>query len=46
MTPQEENIICDEALNLVEAKYSKEQLTELKIIEQMRDKLTEINLRY
>jgi len=44
MTQNEEQNICDWALNLVEQKYTPSQLKELKMIEQMRDKLVEIKL--
>ncbi len=44
MTPLEEDTICDEALNLVEAKYSKEQLDELKMIHDLRDKIVDMKM--
>ena len=44
MTPHEEDIICDAALNLVEAKYSKEQRVELKMIHDLRVTIAEFKM--
>ena len=44
MTQKEEDNICDEALNLIEAKYSKEQRVELKMIHDLRATIAEFKM--
>jgi hypothetical protein len=45
MSQDEENQICEEALFMVEhRKYTKAQLDELKMIEGMRNTLTEMKM--
>ncbi len=44
MTQKEDDTICYSALNLIEAKYSKEQLDELKMIHNLRTTIAEFKM--